>query len=164
MAGNQFAQLQRRKKEIEKLLRELKKEMAGIEKIEKDVAKAAAKIKSADDDGDEPSEGGGGARTRSGAKPTQIVKAVKDVLLNSPHPMSRGELLDRLTREGVEIHGTNPPNILGTTLSRAPGFVNLKGFGYWLAERPYAPAGHQPPGSESTEKTEAGDDATLAFH
>lgn len=149
MASNPLLQLQRRKKEIQKQLLELQKELKEIDKVEKGVLELAAKLAPVADDTSDDEGGGGPSRTRSGARPLQIVKAAKDILMNSPHPMSRSELLNRLTAEGVEIVGSNPANTLGTTLSRAPKvFTNLRGFGYWLVDRPYAPASYAPKSAE----------------
>lgn len=145
MASNPLAQLQRRKKEIQRQLADLQKELKEIEKVERGVLDLAAKLAVAVDDNSDDEGSGGSSRMRSGARPTQIIKAAKEILLNSPHPMSRSELLKRLTAEGVEVIGTNPANTLGTTLSRAPTvFTNLKGFGYWLVDRAYGPASYSP--------------------
>lgn len=161
MASNPMAQLQRRKKEIQKLLVALEKELKDIEKAEKSVFDLAAKLAPVPDDSSDEGGDGGPSRNRAGARPAQIVKAAKDILLNAPHPMLRSELLNRLIAEGIEILGANPANTLGTTLSRAPSvFVNLKGFGYWLVAKPYAPASYALAGSDD-EKSEGGEQSVM---
>jgi hypothetical protein len=165
MATNPMAQLLRRKKEIQRLLVALEKELKDIEKAEKSVFDLAAKLAPASDDKSDEGGDGGPSRNRSGARPAQIVKAAKDILLNAPHPMLRGELLDRLAADGVEIVGANPANTLGTTLSRAPNvFVNLRGFGYWLRVRVYSPAGYHPANAEGETTKQESDQPTLLHH
>lgn len=164
MATNPMAKLQRRKKEIQKLLVSLEKELKDIEKAEKSVIDLAAKLSPTLDDNSDEGGDGGPSRSRSGARPAQIVKAAKDILLNAPHPMLRSELLKRLHSEGIEIIGTNPANTLGTTLSRTPNvFVNLKGFGYWLVGKPFGPASYPPAGSGEAADQE-GDQQPILHH
>ncbi len=163
MATNPMAQLLRRKKEIQKLLVALEKELKDIEKAEKSVFDLAAKLAPVLDDSSDEGGDGGPSRNRSGARPAQIVKSAKEILMNAPHPMLRGELLKRLSAEGIEIVGTNPANTLGTTLSRAPTvFVNLKGFGYWLVGKPYSPASYAL--ADGSEPSEADGDHQPAMH
>lgn len=132
--------LTRRKREIEKLIKDLQKELSEIEKVLKPIEDMAAKLTQKL----EPTsnEGGGGGpkrvRVRLGAKPAQVVEATKRILSEAANPMTRGELLARLKEKNIHIVGANPANTLGTTLSRhKETFRNIEGLGYWLASRPH---------------------------
>ena len=60
-------------------------------------------------------------------------------------PMTRNELMPKLREMGVVINGTDPDMVLSTMLWRMRDqIVRLSKHGYWLADRPYTPAGYIP--------------------
>jgi hypothetical protein len=59
--------------------------------------------------------------------------------------MTRGKLIQELAEAGIILMGTDPRNLLGTLLFRLrERFVNIPGYGYWIAKRSYTPAGYDP--------------------
>lgn len=64
-------------------------------------------------------------------------------------PLKRADVYDALTTAGVVVAGKDPLNTVASRLSRMEGIMNLRGHGYWAADRPYPPAGHTM-GSAST--------------
>jgi len=78
------------------------------------------------------------------AKPAAVVQNVIRILADEGRPIKRGELLDILEKQGVVMGGTDKSKALGTTLWRVQDkIVNLNGFGYWLKDRAYDPAGYR---------------------
>jgi hypothetical protein len=67
---------------------------------------------------------------------------VRALLERTPAPLKRNEVYDELSKAGVVVGGKEPLNTVASRLSRMTGVINLKGFGYWLENRPYAPAEH----------------------
>jgi hypothetical protein len=130
--------LTRRKKEIERQIKDLQKELAEIERVLKPIEDMAAKLTQSQETPPKKGGGSGPQRARGGAKPAQVVAAAKEILSSASIPLTRGELLSRLHAMDIHIIGTNPANTLGTTLSRHKEvFRNIEGLGYWLADRPY---------------------------
>lgn len=72
----------------------------------------------------------------------------RKVLAEIDRPLQRAELWDLLRNRGLVIDSSDPPNAIGTRLSRMPDVVNLKGFGFWLDARPYPEANHLPKAQE----------------
>jgi len=86
-------------------------------------------------------------------KPAAVVRKVHWILVHANRPMTRTELLKELKEHGMEIRGYNPSKVLGTTIWRARDtFVSLPGFGYWIKDRNYAPAGHFPQGKPEADE------------
>ena len=78
------------------------------------------------------------------AKPAAVLAEVVKILEEEKRPFTRGQLLELLEIRGVVMGGTDKSKALGTTLWRARDqIVNLNGFGYWLKEEPYDPAGYK---------------------
>ncbi|WP_108658320.1 hypothetical protein [Acuticoccus kandeliae] len=70
---------------------------------------------------------------------------IRKVLIDHQQPMTRAELLNALSEGGNPIGGREPANNLGTMMWRMKDqFVNLKGYGYWLADMAYEPAAYEP--------------------
>lgn len=62
-------------------------------------------------------------------------------------PIPRHELHELLKARGLDVRGTDPLVTLSTMLwrvGRRVGLLHLKGFGYWDATQPYAPARYVP--------------------
>lgn len=75
----------------------------------------------------------------------EVAEAARQVIREAGHPMIRPDLMRALRERGVVIEGANPDVVLSTMLYRTTGLVtNLKGFGYWLHDEPYPPAGYMP--------------------
>jgi hypothetical protein len=75
----------------------------------------------------------------------QVLEVVAQALKRSGRPMQLRELFDSVTESGIILQGTDPSAVLGTMIWRArTRFANLKGFGYWFKDRPYAPASYEP--------------------
>ena len=75
----------------------------------------------------------------------------RKVLGEIDRPLQRAELWELLRDRGLVIDSNDPPNAIGTRLSRMPDVVNLKGYGFWLAARPYAAADHLPKAREDVD-------------
>lgn len=85
------------------------------------------------------------AQESGAADPTPVAvfeQKTREILEDAPAPLKRTEVYNALAEVGVVLGGKNPLNTVASRLSRMKGVVNLKGQGYWLEERPYAPAGH----------------------
>lgn len=83
----------------------------------------------------------------------EFENTVRSILAGAEHPYQRGPMLAAIQRAGINVGGKNPANTMGTRLSRMAGVINLRGYGYWLASRPYMAAGHDP---------DLGEDETIA--
>lgn len=79
---------------------------------------------------------------------TEFQDMARKVMAETERPLQRAELWEILSDRGLVIDSKDPPNAIGTRLSRMPDVVNLKGFGFWLAARPYAEANHFPKAPE----------------
>lgn len=80
----------------------------------------------------------------------KTIEAVRAIILAKHRPVPFGELVRELPSRGVVIPGKSPVNNLGARLSNAKGneIVLLRGFGWWVKERPW-PAAKYEPASES---------------
>ncbi len=75
----------------------------------------------------------------------QVLEVVADALERAVRPMQLRELFEAVTAAGIDLQGADPSAVLGTMIWRARArFANIKGFGYWFADRPYGPAGYEP--------------------
>lgn len=74
----------------------------------------------------------------------EFENTVRSILAGAEHPYQRGPMLAAIQRAGINVGGKNPANTMGTRLSRMEDVINLRGYGYWLASRPYMAAGHAP--------------------
>lgn len=79
--------------------------------------------------------------------------AAMSVLNNINRPLMRMPFLEALKQYGVVIGGSDERNTLSARLSRMDGIVNLKGHGYWLADRDYPPAQYAAKLDERTGKS-----------
>lgn len=72
------------------------------------------------------------ARTRG--RPAEIAAAAERIIRNLNRPVQRGELVERIEAEGIEIHSDDKARYVGTVLWREKErFENIEGEGYWLA-------------------------------
>jgi len=73
----------------------------------------------------------------------QVLEVVAEALERAGRPMQLREIFEAVTAAGINLQGTDPSAVLGTMIWRARArFANIKGYGYWFADRPYAPAGY----------------------
>lgn len=94
--------------------------------------------------GTEPGRSDSSTRMR-GDSPAKIVAATREILQTSGRPMKRGELLESLDALGIRVGGSDRSKVLGTILWRANDeIVNLRSFGFWMKDVPYAPANYIP--------------------
>ncbi len=76
-----------------------------------------------------------------------VAEKARELIEKAGKPMMREELFPALTESGLIIEGSDPQMVLSTMLWRmrdSAKIVRLKGGGYWLAEREYAPASYFP--------------------
>lgn len=79
-------------------------------------------------------------------KKEAVADAACELIAERGEPIGRAELLRLLADRGLVIEGTEPDKVLSTMLWRMQDrVVRLKTGGYWLADRPYDPAGYVPP-------------------
>ncbi|MGQ0444075.1 MAG: hypothetical protein ACT4O2_02840 [Beijerinckiaceae bacterium] len=85
-------------------------------------------------------------RATGNPKKEEVAEATRQIILERGEPISRGDLFKALADRGVIISSESDPEmVLSTMLWRMRHKVaRLKTGGYWLAERPYAPADHDP--------------------
>lgn len=87
-------------------------------------------------------------KATNNSKKEEVAKQARELILDRGEPIMRSELYRLLTEErGLTIEGTEPEMVLSTMLWRmaVPAkIVRLKSGGYWLAEKPYEPAGYWP--------------------
>jgi hypothetical protein len=75
----------------------------------------------------------------------QVLEVVAEALERAGRPMQLRELFEAVTASGIDLRGTDPSAVLGTMIWRArKRFANVKGYGYWFADRAYEPAGYAP--------------------
>ena len=76
-------------------------------------------------------------RARNAIAPRDLALAAKDVLLAAGKPMKRGDIVQELSRRGIEIAGKDPNKNLGTILWRHQEmFVTVNALGYWVKDVP----------------------------
>jgi hypothetical protein len=76
-----------------------------------------------------------------------VAAASAKLIAERDRPIPRPELHDLLKKRGLEVRGSDPLVTLSTMLWRAgpiQGLLHLRGHGYWLADKPYAPTGYIP--------------------
>jgi hypothetical protein len=85
-------------------------------------------------------------RATGNPKKEEVAEATRQIILERGEPISRGDLFKALADRGLEIISESDPEmVLSTMLWRMQDqIVRLKSGGYWLAERPYAPAAYDP--------------------
>lgn len=82
-----------------------------------------------------------------------VAIAARKIIAKYGHPLSQKELLQALDDAKVIIQGTDRNKVLSTMLWRTNDqVVRLKGYGYWLPERPWLDANYYP---EETEEENA---------
>lgn len=86
------------------------------------------------------------ARKRPKNPPRDLVgDRVEEILRGWGQPANRKEIYNELRNVGVHIQGSDPEMVLSTMLWRMRDrFIRLKGFGYWIASEPFAPASYDP--------------------
>ena len=77
-------------------------------------------------------------RVRSVNPPREFVaKACAAFIVEAGRPLSRIELFQSLSRDGIEIRGKHPEMVLSTMLWRSEDTITrIKGGGYWPAGKP----------------------------
>jgi hypothetical protein len=79
----------------------------------------------------------------------QVLEVVAEALERAGRPMQLRELFEAVGQAGIDLQGTDPSAVLGTMVWRArKRFANVKGYGYWFADRPYSAAGYFPERTE----------------
>ena len=82
----------------------------------------------------------------------QLRPKLREIIYEANRPLTRSGLLKALDERGIPIGGTNRSKNMGTIMWRlSDDFVSLEGFGYWLRDRPYPPAGYDPADQNSPE-------------
>lgn len=80
----------------------------------------------------------------------EFEEAIRRVLETADRPLMRGPMLNELHHRGVIVGGADERNTLSARLSRLDWVVNLRGHGYWLRGRDYAPADYGADDATST--------------
>ena len=82
----------------------------------------------------------------TGLNREQLRPYITKVLEDAGRPLTRGTLLQRLDRAGVQVGGTyDRSKNLGTIMWRLREYYkNFPGLGYWPSHLPYEPAGYEP--------------------
>lgn len=74
-------------------------------------------------------------KVRHRNRPSQIADMSAQAIRECNRPMQRGEIVDWIEANGVEIYSEDKPRYIGTILWRnSDRFENIEGEGYWLAE------------------------------
>ena len=78
-------------------------------------------------------------------KKEAVADAALELIREAGTPIRRVELYDALVKRGIVVNGIEPLVTFSTMLWRMKSRVaHLKGFGYWDANLPYAPAAYGP--------------------
>jgi hypothetical protein len=93
---------------------------------------------------DEPSPAARSARVRGNPSKGDVAAKVKELILERGAPIPRNDLFESLESRGIIIRGADPKVVLGTMLWRTEDIIRLRGHGYWLKDRPFAPASYNP--------------------
>lgn len=91
------------------------------------------------------------------SKETEIEEfnAVTNLLLDQiDRPLQRTPLFEALEARGIVVGGKEPLNTLSARMARMDNVVNLKGFGFWKRDRPFAPANYFPQDDDGSEGAE----------
>jgi hypothetical protein len=83
-------------------------------------------------------------KEREGSAASIIRSFVRRELKEAGHPLTRSEILDRLTRAGIKINARVPIKRIAKVMWSSPEFVNV-GDGYWLAGEPIPHSGSTTP-------------------
>lgn len=74
---------------------------------------------------------------KTSQNPIEVANRAEAALRNANHPLTRGQILDAITKDGFEVPAKDPAKYLGTVLWRnSERFVNIEGEGYWLKDLP----------------------------
>lgn len=73
-------------------------------------------------------------RAMKAAQQAEMWEAARRLILTSGQPMRRGELRERLEKQGFRIQGADKNKVFGTNLWRSKKFVMVEGRGYWPAD------------------------------
>lgn len=93
----------------------------------------------------------------------KTVDMVREIIAESGHPVPLGSLYRALKNRGMDMPGKKPANTLGARLSNSAEVVSLRGFGWWLAEKPYPLGDYKPPDAEPADD-HGGPSAGALFH
>jgi hypothetical protein len=74
-------------------------------------------------------------KEREGSAASIIRAFVRHELKAAGHPLTRSEILDRLTRAGIKVDAKEPIKRIAKVMWSSPEFVNV-GDGYWVAGEP----------------------------
>lgn len=75
----------------------------------------------------------------------RVGDVVQEILQTEGKPISRETLFSMLPDHGIMLHGKDPQMVFSTMLWRMKErFVRLQGWGYWLTDKPFAPARYEP--------------------
>ncbi len=75
----------------------------------------------------------------------EVAAAVLEILADSDKPIPRSELFEEVQKKGFDIQGKDPEVVFSTMLWRERDrIVRIGKYGYWPADKPYAPAGYVP--------------------
>jgi hypothetical protein len=89
---------------------------------------------------------------RKRGRPADFAEIMERVIMDVGRPLSRNDMVEEIEKR-IEIPSDDKPRYLGTILWRhRDRFYNLPRFGYWLAARPYAPAGYSPANTDELAK------------
>lgn len=84
-------------------------------------------------------------RAARNSKKEDVAEMARVIIEEAGEPVSRTDLYHRLVERGLRIDGTDPEMVLSTMMWRMRArVVRLKSGGYWLADKPYEPAGYVP--------------------
>lgn len=77
----------------------------------------------------------------------RVAEVALELIREVGRPVSRREIFSRLGSSGIQLQGADPQMVLSTMLWRMKDrIVRLPGFGYWLPDQPWEPAGFDPYG------------------
>lgn len=94
-----------------------------------------------------PSVSAPALKRRGNLPRSEIGRIAKDIILRHGAPMTRGELLEALAKEGVEIVAADRSKSMGTIMWRLrEDFANIEGHGYWPRTVPCPAVGYTPEG------------------
>jgi hypothetical protein len=81
-------------------------------------------------------------KEREGSAASIIRSFVRNELREAGHPLTRSEILDRLTRAGIKIDAKVPIKRIAKVMWNSREFVNV-GDGYWAAGEPIPDSGRE---------------------
>lgn len=79
-------------------------------------------------------------KEREGSAAAIIRSFVRRELMEAGHPLTRSEILDRMTRAGIEVDSKVPIKRIAKVMWSSAEFINV-GDGYWLSGEPIPDAG-----------------------